>query len=106
MFRYLEIMNFGNGDKRTSLLTSFQEKSKEELGKIISGYKVVLKLTENEYKEIDKLLEYKGEESYNELRARISNAIEYIKSQQKIFEEYDIVVDNQLKNLLEILGGE
>lgn len=41
----------------------------------------------------------------NELQDRIDKAIEYIKSQQVIFKDYDIVVDNQLKNILEILGG-
>jgi hypothetical protein len=37
-------------------------------------------------------------------KPKIDKAINYIKSQQVIFKDYDIVVDNQLKNLLEILG--
>lgn len=38
------------------------------------------------------------------LQEQLHQAIQYIKSQQVIFKDYDIVVDNQLKNLLEILG--
>ena len=107
MYRYLEIMNFGNGDKRTTLLSAFKEKSKEEIGHIISDYKVVLKLSESEYKEIDKLLEYKGEESYSELRAKIDKAIEYIKEN---FDKTGIYVSGSdlpysyIEELLEILG--
>jgi len=37
---------------------------------------------------------------------RIDKAIEYIKKQQIIFKDYDVVVDNQLKNILEILDKE
>ena len=39
-----------------------------------------------------------------QLKDRINKAKEYIKSQQVIFQDCDIVVDNQLKNILEILG--
>ena len=53
LYRYLEIMNFGDGDKRTSTMTSFYELPKEELGHIYSNYKVILKLTENEYNQIN-----------------------------------------------------
>ena len=38
-------------------------------------------------------------------KSRIEKAINYIKVQQKIFRDYDIVIENQLKNLLEILQG-
>lgn len=103
MYRYLEIMNFGNGDKRTTLLSAFKEKPKEEIGHIISDYKVVLKLSESEYKEIDKLLEYKGEESYSELRAKIGNAIDFC------YRYLDLNLDDfdskkLLEKIIEILG--
>ena len=38
-----------------------------------------------------------------EYKKRIDEAIEYIKIQQKIFKDYDTVVENQLDNLLNIL---
>ena len=37
------------------------------------------------------------------LQSKIDKAIEYIKIQQKIFKDYDIVSENQLNNLLNIL---
>ena len=39
-------------------------------------------------------------------KSRIERATNYIKVQQKIFRDYDIVSENQLKNLLEILQGD
>lgn len=108
MFRYLEIMNFGYGDKRTSTMSSLYEKPEDELGHIISDYKVILKLTEREYEEIHKLLEYKGEYSYSELRAKVSvlferidKAIEYIKEMQNSDLIFTHICE---KELLEILG--
>lgn len=110
MYRYLEIMNFGDGDKRTSTLSALYEKPEDEIGHIISDYKVVLKLTEREYEEIHKLLEYKGEYSYSELRAKveiltekIDKAIEYIKN--SIDNTGWLEIGNEcVKELLEILG--
>ena len=85
-YRYLEIMNFGDGDKRTSTMSSLYELPKEELGHIHQDYRITLKLTEEEYEEINKLLEYKGEYSYNELKAKVAvltekidKAVEYLK---------------------------
>jgi len=43
---------------------------------------------------------------YVELHKRIDETIEYIEMQQKIFKDYDVVVDTQLKNILNILKGE
>lgn len=45
--------------------------------------------------------EYKNK--INNLQSKIDKAIEYIKIQQKIFKDYDIVSENQLNNLLDIL---
>lgn len=42
----------------------------------------------------------------DEKQDRIDKAREYIASQKIIFKDYDIVVDNQLKNILEILDKE
>lgn len=46
---------------------------------------------------LNKMTDYKN---------RIDKAIEYIEIQQKIFRDYDIVSENQLKNLFEILRGD
>ena len=45
-----------------------------------------------------------GYTKYIVLQDKIDNAIAYIKTQQKIFKDYDIVSDKQLKIILEILG--
>ena len=58
-YRYLEIMNFGGIDKRISTMSSLYEKSKEDLDHIISDYKIILKLSEKQYNEINKLLDKK-----------------------------------------------
>lgn len=42
----------------------------------------------------------------SKLKERIEKAIEYIKIQQIIFKDYDVVSENQLNNLLEILKGD
>ena len=113
-YRYLEIMNFGDGDKRTSTMSSLHELPKEDLGHIHQDYRITLKLTEEEYEEIHKLLEYKGEYSYNELKAkvavlteRLDKAIEYIKEHIRIDDEYPSYMEMLLEErneLLEILG--
>ena len=41
---------------------------------------------------------------YDVYKSRTDKAIEYIEIQQKIFDDYDIALDNILKNILEILG--
>lgn len=46
------------------------------------------------------------EEVANEYKERIDSAIKYIKTQQTIFTDYDIALENQLNNLLNILNGE
>ena len=43
------------------------------------------------------------EQKANNLQSKIDMAIEYIKIQQKVFKDYDIVIKNQLNNLLDIL---
>lgn len=53
----------------------------------------------NDEKEIIKLYE----KEVNNLQSKIDMAIEYIKIQQKVFKDYDIVIKNQLNNLLDIL---
>lgn len=110
-YRYLEIMNFGGGDKRTSTMSSLYEKPDEELDHIISDYKIILKLNEKQYNEINKLLEYKGEYSYSELIAKVSvltekidKSIEYIKKTNKIHNEQYGYNSLLCDELLEILG--
>lgn len=44
-----------------------------------------------------------GYTRYGILQSKIDKAVEYIKTQQKIFEGYDIVIENELNNLLDIL---
>ncbi len=53
----------------------------------------------------DDLIKYirKIESSNKNLQSKIDMAIEYIKIQQKVFKDYDIVIKNQLNNLLDIL---
>lgn len=43
------------------------------------------------------------QDKINNLQSKIDKAIEYIKIQQKIFKDYDIISENQLNNLLNIL---
>lgn len=45
-------------------------------------------------------------EKYFNTQQRIDKAIEYIETQHIIFANYDIVVDNQLKQILDILKGD
>ncbi|MBQ1551525.1 MAG: hypothetical protein IIZ67_05415 [Bacilli bacterium] len=110
MYRYLEIMNFGYGDKRTSVMSALHEIPEKRIGNIISNYKVILKLTEKEYEAIHKLLEYKGEYSYNELRAKVNNLSEKIdKAKDYIKNNIDNtgwleIGSKNVKELLEILG--
>ena len=44
-------------------------------------------------------------EKYQDYKQRNEKAVEYIKIQQKIFGDYDVVSENQLNNLLNILQG-
>lgn len=46
------------------------------------------------------------EEVAREYKMRINSAIKYIKTQQTIFTDYDIAIENRLNILLNILNGE
>lgn len=60
-------------------------------------------MNENNTIDLCKLSKCDKQEKINNLQSKIDKAIEYIKIQQKIFKDYDIVSENQLNNLLDIL---